>query len=61
MSRAASAVTIDVSKVVLQVWHAGLLHKFNSYETPGQVLNRTSSFLSYIQLQVVLNNKSSQK
>ena len=55
----AFAVALDIPKSFDRVWHAGLLHKLNSYGIPGQVFGLISSFLSNRWLQVVLNGKSS--
>ena len=40
------AVTLDLSKVFVRGWHAGLFHKLKSYETSGQIFGLISSFLS---------------
>ena len=45
----------------LRVWHAGLLQKLKSYGISGQIFGCISSFLSNQQLQVVLDDKSSQE
>ena len=44
-----------------RVWHAGLLHKVNSYGISGQIFDLTSFFLSKRQLLVVLDGKSLQE
>ena len=44
-----------------RVWHAGLLHKLESYGISGQIFGLISSFLSNRRLQVVLDGKSSQE
>ena len=43
------------------VWHAGLLHKLESYGISGQIFGHVSSFLSNRRLQVVLDVQSSQE
>ena len=58
---ASQAVGLDISKAFDRVWHAGLLHKLNSYGISTQIFGLNSSFLSNRQLQVVLNGKSSQE
>ena len=55
---ATQAVAPDISKGFDRVWHAGLLHKPMSYQISGQIFGLISSFLSYRQLQVVLDGKS---
>ena len=59
-SGANQAVTLNISKAFDGVWHAGLLHKLKSYGISGQILGLIS-FLSNSQLQVVLDEKSSQE
>ena len=54
-------MALDISKAFDRVWHADLLHKFNSYGISGQIFGFISSFISNGQLQVVLNGKSSQE
>ena len=44
-----------------KVFHAGLLHRFKSYEISGQIFGLVSSFLSNRRLWVVLDGKSSQE
>ena len=53
-SGATRAVALDISKAFGQVWHAGLLHKLNSYGISGQIFGLISSFLSNRRLRVVL-------
>ena len=60
-SGATRAVALDISKAFDRVWHAGLLHKRNSYGISGHILGLISSFLSKRWLQVVLDGKSSQE
>ena len=60
-SGATRAVAPDVSKAFDRVWHAGLLHKLNSYGISGQIFGLISSFLSCRRLGVVLDGKSSQE
>ena len=60
-SRATRAVALDIFKAFDRVWHAGLLHKLNSFGVSGQVFDLISSFLSNRQLSVVLDGKSSQE
>ena len=55
------AVALDISKAFDRVWHAGLLHKLNSYGISGHIFSLISSFLSNKQLQVVLDGNSSQE
>ena len=52
---------LDISKAFNRVWHAGLLHKLNSYGISGQIFGLISSFLSNRRLRVVLDRKSSQE
>ena len=47
---ATRAVAVDISKAFDRVWHAGLLHKLNSYGISGQMLGLISFFLSNRQL-----------
>ena len=54
-SGATRSVSLDISKAFDRVWHVGLLHKFKSYGISGQIFG----FISSLQLQVVLNAKSS--
>ena len=58
---ATRAVALDISKVFDRVWHAGLLHKLNSYGISGQIFGLISSFLSNRGLRVVMDGKSSQE
>ena len=51
----------DISKAFDRIWHAGLLHKLNSYGISGQLFGLISSFLSNWQLRVVFDGKSSQE
>ena len=60
-SGATQTVALDISKAFDRVWHAGLLHKFNSYRISGQIFGLISSFLRSRQLCVVLDGKSSQE
>ena len=60
-SGATRAVALDISKAFDRVWHAGLLHKLKSYGISSQIFGRISFFLSNRQLQVVLDEKSSQE
>ena len=57
-SGATRAVALDISKAFERVWHAGLLHKLNSYGISGPIFDLISSFLSNRQLQVILDGKS---
>ena len=59
-SGASRAVALDISKASDRVWHAGLLHKLNSWGISGQIFGRISSFFSSGQLRVVLDGKSLQ-
>ena len=54
-------MALDISKAFDRVWHAGLLHKLESYGISGQIFCLISSFLSNRRLQVVLDGKSSQE
>ena len=58
-SGATRAVALDISKVFVRCWHAGLLHQLKSFGIPGQVFGLISSFLRNRRLQVVLDGKSS--
>ena len=60
-SGATRAVALNISKAFDRVWHAGLLHKRNSYGISGQIFGLISSFLSNRRLRVVLDGKSSQE
>ena len=60
-SGATRAVALDISKAFDRVWHAGLLHKVNSYGNSDQIFGLISSFLSNRQLRVVLDWMSSQE
>ena len=60
-SGATQAVALDISKVFDRVWHAGLLHKLNSYGISGQIFGLISSFPSNRRLRVVLDGRSSQE
>ena len=44
------AVALDISKSFDRVWHAGLLHKLNSYRISGQMFGLISCLLSNRQL-----------
>ena len=54
-------MALDISKVFDRVWHAGLLHKLNSYGISGQIFGLISSFPSNRRLRVVLDGRSSQE
>ena len=45
-SGATRAVALDISKAFDRVWHAGLLHKLQSYGISGHIFGLISSFLS---------------
>ena len=60
-SGATQAIALDISKAFDRVWHAGLLHKLNSYGISGQIFGLISSFHSNRRLRVVLDGKSSQE
>ena len=45
-SWATRAVTLDISKALDRVWHAGLLHNLKSDGISGQIFGLSSSFLS---------------
>ena len=54
-SGATRVVALDIFKTFDMVWHAGLLHKLESYGISGQIFGHVSSFLSNRRLQVVLD------
>ena len=54
-------MALDRSKAFDRVWHAGLLHKRQSYGISGQIFCLISLFLSNRRLRVVLDGKSSHK
>ena len=54
-------MALDISNAFDRVWHAGLLHKIESYGISGQIFSLISSFLSNRRLRVVLDGKSSQE
>ena len=60
-SGATRAVALDISKALDRVWHPGLLHTLKPYGISGQIFGFISSFLSNMQLRVVLDGKSSQE
>ena len=60
-SGATWALALDISKALDRVWHAGLLHKLNSYEILGKIYGLVLSFLSNEQFWEVLDEKSSQE
>ena len=60
-SGATRAVALDIPKAFDKVWHAGLLRKLRSYGISGQTFDLISSFLSSMQLRVVLDGKFSQE
>ena len=60
-SGATRAVALDISKVFVRVWHAGLLHKLRCYGNSGQIFDIISSFLSNTWLWVVLDGKTSRE
>ena len=60
-SSATRVVILDISKAFNRVWHAGLLHKLEFYESVGQVFGLIWSFLGNRQLRMVLDGKSSQE
>ena len=60
-SGATLAVALDISKAFDRVWHAGLLHKLESYGISGQIFGLISSFLSNRRLQLVLDGKLPQE
>ena len=57
-SGATRTVALDISESFDRVWHAGLLHKLNFYGSSDQIFGLISSFLSIIQLRVVLDGNS---
>ena len=60
-SGATRVVALDISEAFDRVWHAGFLHKLQSYGISGQIFDLISFFLSNRQLRVVLDGKSSQE
>ena len=58
---ATRAVALDISKAFDRVFHAGLLHKLESYGIVGQIFDLITSFLSIRWLQIDLDGKSSQE
>ena len=60
-SGATQVAALDVSMAFGRGWHAEILHKLRSYRILGQIFSLTLSFVSYKQLQVVLDGKSSQE
>ena len=58
---ATRAVARDISNDFDRVWHAGLFRRLKSYGISGQVFGLISSFLSHIQIQVVLDGNFLQK
>ena len=58
---ATQAVALKIFKAFDRVWHAGLLHKLNSYGISGHISDFISSFLSNRWLPVVLGGRSPQK
>ena len=60
-SGATQAVALDIFKVFDMIWHAGLVHKLESYGISGQIFDHISCFLSNRWLQVILYWKSSQE
>ena len=53
-------MTLDISKALDRVWHAGLLHELTSYGILDQIFDLISSFVSNRRLQGVLDGKCSQ-
>ena len=45
-SGATRSLALDISKAFDRLWHAGLLHKIDSYGVSGQICGLISSFLS---------------
>ena len=60
-SGATHTVALDISKAFDRAWHAVLLRKLRFYVISGQIFGHIYSFLSSRQLQVVLDEKSSQE
>ena len=52
---------LDISKSFDRVWHAGLLHKLNSYGISGQIFGLISSFFNNRWLRVIQDGKSYQE
>ena len=57
----AGAGALDISNALDRILHAGLLHKLKPYGISCQVFGFVSFLLSNVQLQVVLDGKSSQE
>ncbi|CAE1315900.1 unnamed protein product [Acanthosepion pharaonis] len=55
----ARAVALDISKAFDRFWHAGLLRKLQGYGITCRLYNLIQSFLSNLELMVVLNGFSS--
>ena len=60
-SGATRAVAIDISNHFDRVWHADILHKLESYGISAQIFCFISAFLGNRRLQVILDEKYSQK
>ena len=60
-SGATRAVALYIFKAFDSVWHAGLLHKLQSFGISGQIFGLISSFLSNRWIRVVLDGKCSQE
>ena len=60
-SGATPDVALDISKPFGRVWHAGFLHKLNSYGISSQIVGLMSFFLSNRWLRVVLDGNYSQE
>ena len=54
-------MALDIYKAFDRIWHAGFLHKLQSYGISGQIFGLMSSFLSNRLLRVVLYGKSSKE
>ena len=60
-SGATGAVALHIFKGFDRVWLAGLLHKLKSSRISGRIFSLICSFLSNRQLQVILDERSSQE
>jgi hypothetical protein len=50
-------IFLDISKAFDRVYHAGLMHKLESFGISGNLLQLLGDYLSDIQQRVVLNGK----
>ena len=52
------AISLDISKALKKVWHAGLLHKLKAYGVVGSTLSILEPFLQDRSLKFVLDGQS---